>query len=193
MHRLREGLRPAPYLAFRTRDRFRYPDHAIVSGEGGEVARGWHYPPNFGELDSLPYSERIDGFVHAIIGSLLVHPARSLSARDATGWQVRRVLHDAATAGVTDAKMVNYFFAAEKLRRWANMKERNGIVAPLLVPEFLAAAFDLTPAQSQQDALHRALTARLIPAWATSPTTSAHRRWLRQRYDPGWGPPRITI
>jgi hypothetical protein len=44
--------------------------------------------------------------------------------------------------------------------------ESPGRVMPLLVPEFVAAAFGLTTAQSNASELHTALIARLVPAWA---------------------------
>jgi hypothetical protein len=70
------------------------------------------------------------------------------------------------SAGLTDARMLDYFYADERTRKWGTVPERIGTVVPLLVPEFVQAGFGLTAAQRQQDALHNILVAHLVPQWA---------------------------
>jgi hypothetical protein len=62
--------------------------------------------------------------------------------------------------------MLDYLYGVERLRRWGGMSDWAGVASPLLEPQFQRAAFGLSPAQRQSNALHRALTARLVPAWA---------------------------
>jgi hypothetical protein len=93
----------------------------------------------------------------------------SAVARATAMARVRRTLEEALVSGLSDAKVLDYFYAAERLRRWGTTAERCGKVNPLLVPEFIRAAFDLTPDQRRENLLHRAVTARLVPEWKDEP------------------------
>jgi hypothetical protein len=79
------------------------------------------------------------------------------------------VLDHAVRIGLDDARILDYFYAAERLRGRARMNEWQALVVPLLVPEFQRAALDMAPAERLQNALHTAVTARLMPAWANIP------------------------
>jgi hypothetical protein len=65
--------------------------------------------------------------------------------------------------------MLDYFYVAERLRRWGTTGERGGVVSPLLVPSFVRAAFALKPAQRVGNELHRRLVQQLVPEWADVP------------------------
>jgi hypothetical protein len=168
-HRCRDGLRPSTFLAEMPPSGFRTADRVTVGGGGGEIARSSLYPPNFRDLDELPYGERIAGYLEASVTKVVRRQGLSAQARDAAAAQVRRVVLEAVAAGLDDARILNYFHAAERTRRWGSMRESNGLVSPLLIPEFLRAGFDQTPEQHRADALHQAVIDRLMPAWTDVP------------------------
>ncbi len=168
-HRLQEGSRMATYLSTRPPAGLAYPQHIGVSGGAGEIAHGHYYPPDIADLVALPYGRRVESICERLVSRVVRRAGVSPEAKAAAAWQVRRVLDSATTAGLDDAKVLDYFYAAERVRRWGTTAEGNGVVSPLLVPEFLRAAFDLSPEQRRQNALHRAVTGHLIPVWKDMP------------------------
>ena len=168
-HRLSEGMRSPTYLPLRPLDGLFYPDYLAVGGAAGEVAHDLYYPPDLTVLGALPYDERLHKLLE-LLEKRLVHGAGvDLKAQEAARWQLQRVLSAAAKIGLDDAKILNYFFASERLRRWTGTAESNNVVSPLLAPEFVRAALDLTPEQRRGNDLHRAVTARLMPIWSDVP------------------------
>ncbi len=194
-HRQQEGLRPATYLPTRPPEGFRDRESVAVGGAAGEIAHGYYYPSNFADLATLPYRDRVGLFLDHLIAKVVRRPGISSRAQDAASWQVQSVLLAALKAGLDDAKVYDYFYAAERLRRWGTTAEAKGIVTPLLVPEFIRAAFELTPLQRHENALHRAVTARLIPAWAEVPYYERPRGETAPALRPrlGFGPDHETI
>jgi hypothetical protein len=168
-HRLQEGLRMATYVSTRPPDGLGYSEHIGVSGGAGEIAHGHYYPWDIAELVALPYGERIESICERLVSRVVRRSGISHAARDAAAWQVRRVILSATTAGMDDAKVLDYFYAAERVRRWGTTAEGTGVVSPLLAPEFMRAAFDLTAQQRGENALHRAVTERLMPVWKDTP------------------------
>jgi hypothetical protein len=169
-HRCQEGLRPSTYLPKRPPEGLGNVQSVWVGGAAGEIAHGLYHPSDLGELRALPYSERFNLFQKQLAHQLVQRGlGLSNTAREAADWQVGRVLLAAARVGLDDAKVLDYFYAAERMRHWGTTAGANGRVSPLLSPEFVRAALDLTPEQRRDNALHRAVTTRLMPAWAEVP------------------------
>ncbi|MEQ4303876.1 hypothetical protein ABNF97_21265 [Plantactinospora sp. B6F1] len=168
-HRLQEGLRPESYLPTTAPGRIAPAPHLSISGAAGEIAHGHFYPPDHAELAEIRYPERLDAFTERLAGRIVRRLGLSAAARLTSTAQIRRTLDTAFVSGLGDAKVLDYFYLAERLRRWGTTADRAGTIVPLLVPEFIRAAFDITPAQRRDNALHRAVTTRLIPQWRDEP------------------------
>ncbi|MEZ0113151.1 hypothetical protein ABH920_007181 [Catenulispora sp. EB89] len=165
-HRAQDGLRPATSLATAAPSGLTRADYIAVSGAAGEIARGYFYPPDHQEIAALPTAQRLDAYAAKLSKRILRRPGISAAALQTSESAVRADLLAAMSAGLADARMLDYFYAAERTRKWGTVPERIGTVVPLLVPEFVQAGFGLTAAQREQDALHTTLIAHLVPQWA---------------------------
>jgi hypothetical protein len=177
-HDMTEGLRPALYLrngAPRTLIRQRA---VLVGGVGGEFGHAPGYPDDDERLERLPADRRLEAFASALQAKIVLPRGVARQAEADVAAQIATVLAHAAARGVTDAKALDWFYADERLRRWGMVGESHGVVLPLLSQEFLAAAFGLTTAQSNESRLHHTLIERLVPAWTRVPFYSAT---LKQR------------
>ena len=165
-HRAQDGLRPATSLATPAPAGLTRADYIAVSGAAGEIARGYFYPPDHQEVAALPTAQRLDAYAAKLSKRILRRPGISAAALQTSESAVQADLLAAMSSGLADARMLDYFYAAERTRKWGTVPERIGTVVPLLVPEFVQAGFGLTAAQRQQDALHTTLIAHLVPQWA---------------------------
>jgi hypothetical protein len=186
-HRNQEGLRPPTYLPSAAPNGLVAADHILMGGAAGEVAHGYYYPTDYAELSHVPWGNRLDTVAESLGERLVGASGGSVVARATAIARVRRSLEEALVSGLNDAKLLDYFYAAERLRRWGTTAERSGIVSPLLVPEFIRAAFDLTPIQRTENALHRAVTARLVPEWKDEPYYRAPARTVKPAWTPRLG------
>jgi hypothetical protein len=186
-HRYAEGLRPASYLFHTPPASLAGVTHLAIGGAGGEVAHGHFYPRDVLQLDALPLQPKLHAFSNHLQARLVPAAGPAHEARSAVAEQVDRVLRAAVHGGIENATMLDYFYVVERLRRWGTTGERTGVVSPLLIPSFVRSAFALDPAQRLENALHRELVRRLVPAWADvpfftpSPTVSTRRRPAKVR------------
>ncbi|MEV4260725.1 hypothetical protein [Kribbella sp. NPDC049584] len=180
-HRYSEGLRPSSYLFHTPPTSLAGVAHLAIGGAGGEVAHGHFYPRDVLQLDALPLPDKLRAFSNHLQARLVATAGPSDTARAAVAEQIERVLRTAVHGGIENATMLDYFYVVERLRRWGTTGERTGVVSPLLVPSFVRSAFALDPAQRLDNALHRELLRRLVPAWVDvpffkpSPTVSTRR------------------
>jgi hypothetical protein len=168
-HRDQEGLRSPTYAASPAPTGLVSGTRPTIGGAAGEIAKGQYYPSDHAQLGQLPWGDRLDALLEPLGETHLDAWGVSAVARATATARVRRTLEEALIGGLSDAKVLDYFYAAERVRRWGTTAERCGKVNPLLVPEFIRAAFDLTPDQRRENALHRAVTARLMPEWKDKP------------------------
>ncbi|MDX2968164.1 hypothetical protein PWY87_24280 [Kribbella solani] len=175
-HRYGDGLRPSSYLFHQPPSDLAGVDHLAIGGAGGEVAHGHFYPRDVAAIDQLPLHAKIEAFTQRLSSRLVAANGVPAAAREAVETQIRSVLDEAGRSGLQDARMLDYFYVVERLRRWGTTGERSGVVSPLLLPAFSRAAFRLTTSQRLQNALHLELIAQLMPQWTAVPffkTTSA--------------------
>ncbi len=168
-HRGQEGLRPPSYVPFAAPAHLVGAAGPILGGGSGEIAHGHFYPASYEELATLPDGVRLDWAVQHLSPQVITKAGPSAAARATVSAALRSTLRAAFASGLDDACVFDHFYAAERSRRWGTVADRTGNVTPLLLPEFIQAAFRLTPAQRADNALHRALTARLVPQWADIP------------------------
>lgn len=164
-HRTQEALRPASYLPSVASATLPLRDRITMGGAGGEIAHGHYYPADYAQLGSIPWPARVDEIAERLAEKLYGASGASGPARLTTHAAIRATIEDAVRIGLADARALDHFYAAERLRRWGTAGETTGSVSPLLVPEFVRAAFALTPDHRRANALHRAVTARLTPEW----------------------------
>ena len=177
-HDVSEGLRPAVYASNRPPRLLPSSRKVLVSGVGGEFAHAPAYPHDLDQLVRLPPPRRLDAFARSLASHFVLPHGLADHSVAAAFAQIRTVLDHAAARGVDSAKAFDWFYAAERLRRWGLAGESPGRVMPLLTPAFLRAASTLSAAQSTTNALHDALIRRFTPAWADVPYFAAT---LRQR------------
>jgi hypothetical protein len=177
-HDVTEGLRPALYLRNGAPQVLIRQRAVLVGGVGGEFGHAPGYPDDVERLERLFPDRRLAAYAAALQAKIVLPRGVSRQAEADVAAQIDKVLAHAAARDVTDAKALDWFYADERLRRWGMAGESHGVVLPLLAPEFLAAAFGLSTAQSLESRLHHALIARLVPAWSGVPFYSAT---LKQR------------
>lgn len=177
-HDATEGLRPAVYLRNIAPKSLPRQRRLLVSGVGGEFGHAPGYPDDVVRLEGLPERARLDAFARTLTAKVVAPRGLAPASVAAVEEHTRAVIAHAQARGVTDAKVLDWYYADERLRRWGMHGEASGKVMPLLSPEFVRACFGLTTAQSTASALHAALIARLVPAWAEVPFYTAT---LRQR------------
>jgi len=168
-HRYQEGLRPASYLFSPAPDASRPANYVGMSGAAGEIAHGHYYPPDYADIGRLPRTERLDRFTDELCRKAVRSGGIPAVAHAMARQMIRRRLEDAYIHGLEDASMLDHFYATERLRKWSIAGEKTNRLVPLLTPEFIRAAFDLTPDQRRDNALHTAVTDRLIPEWKDVP------------------------
>lgn len=168
-HRYGEGLRSASYLFHAPPRDLAGVSHLAIGGAGGEVAHGHFYPGDVLTLDARPLEGKVRGFADKLQARLVPAAGPADQVRAAVTGQIEQVFREAIQGGFEDAKMLDYFYVVERLRRWGTVGERTGVVSPLLVPAFVRGAFALTPPQRMENALHCALIRELVPQWADIP------------------------
>ncbi|MEV8375017.1 hypothetical protein AB0P21_19935 [Kribbella sp. NPDC056861] len=168
-HRYGEGLRPASYLFHNPPDGLAGVSHLVIGGAGSEVAHGHFYPRDVLALDQHSLETKLAAFTERLQARLVPASGPSSVAKDAVTEQIQRVFREAIQGGLENAKMLDYFYVVERLRRWGTAGERTGVVSPLLIPAFIRGAFSLTAPQRLGNELHRALIKELVPQWADLP------------------------
>jgi hypothetical protein len=168
-HRFSEGLRPSSYIFHTPPGGLANVAHLAIGGAGGEIAHGYFYPRDVLALDRSPLETKLKAFNARLQRRLIPTAGPSAAVRGAVAGQIESVFRDAVQGGFEDATMLDYFYVAERLRRWGSAGERTGVVSPLLVPAFVRGAFSMSTAQRLDNALHRALVRELVPEWADIP------------------------
>jgi hypothetical protein len=168
-HDFSEGMHPAQYLDRVAPMTLAIRSEPIVSGSAGEVAHAYYYPSDIDRLAGLALPRRLDAYVSSLTARVTLPRGLSQVARDAVEQHVQAVVDDAAARGVDSPVVLDWFYVAERLRRWGVTGARFGKVLPLLTPHFVRAGFAQTTAQRKDTALHQALITRLVPQWKDVP------------------------
>lgn len=181
-HQYAEGLRPYSYLHHRAPQYIDLARPVAIGGAGGEVAHGFFYLAGRTELEALPQEQMISRFADGVLRRYSAVDGARPAARALVREQIHTALLDIAARGYEDSTILDIYYLRQRMRRWGSTGERPGTLSPLLAPGFIRACIGLTPAQRQQNLLHRELTRRLAPQWADVPyypaeyTTSAGGR-----------------
>jgi hypothetical protein len=136
----------------------------LVTGHGGELAHGFYY-------DSARLGRELRPATRRRLVRRLERSGRQRhnSAReDAYALylaQVERTLEEGREYGVRGPSLLDYYYLAERLPHRAGLGSRNDRYSACVTPAFVRGSFDLSPRQRTRAALHRAILAKLIPAW----------------------------
>lgn len=168
-HRYSGGLRPSSYLAHSPPATLSATSRPAIGGAGGELAHGYYYPSAFAKIDALPVTERLPAYRDHLMIRLFRIAGSTDAARAEAAVQIDRVLRKGLSLGLSDAGLLDYFYADERLRRFGTTGERRGVISPLLTPAFVQAGFGLLPRQRLDAQLHRGVLKHLVPLWADVP------------------------
>lgn len=155
MARATEGLRPALYLKAAAPAKLLRHRQPLICGVGGEFGHAPGYPDDVVRLEQLPVSRRMAAYAASLQAKIVLPRGLAEHSVEAVSSRIHEVLGHARAHGVVDAKALDWSYADERLRRWGPAGESFGRVLPLLMPEFLSAAFGLSTAQSVDSALQR--------------------------------------
>lgn len=171
-HRFGESLRPSSFLWHQPPSTLCDVTGLVIGGGGGEVAHGFYYPSHSTVASWAGVSD-VDVIVREATEFLDTRLCLRRGLRPKTHTQIVDHFHDVLTtavaAGVSDVRILDYFYLDERLRRWGLIAERLGIVSPLLMPAYVQAALSMRPEERLANQLHLALLDRMIPAWAQVP------------------------
>jgi hypothetical protein len=167
--RYSEGLHPASFLPRVPPTTHARGSRLLVSGVAGELAHGHYYPPDPAAVAGLPVHEQLKVCAAHLRRRLIARHGPSAEARALVTARIDQVLGAAVEAGAQPLVALDVFYMVERLRRWGTSADMADIAIPLLTPAFVRAALGLTPQQRRENALHRALTAHMVPAWADVP------------------------
>ncbi len=173
-HRFSGGLRPPSYLTHAPQS-LRNLEKPVIGGAGGEVAHGFYYPARIATMEALRVTERLPAFRDHLVSRLVPQVGPTQAARAEAAAQIDRVLRVGLSLGLSDAVLLDYFYADERLRRWGMIGERRGLISPLLTPAFVRAAFALGTQDRLSSELHRGVLRHLVPQWADVPFFKAGR------------------
>ena len=143
------------------------PTRPTLSGDGGEIARGFYYP----SPGCSPRSKRAARRASPSGSSRRVaeHAAAHRDAYRAYRAEVERALDEGRRHGLAGAGLLDYFYLVHRLAYRSGLGARGGRYSACLTPAFVRAAFDLTPEQRLEGKLHHDLIARLAPAGSEAP------------------------
>ncbi|MFF1821730.1 hypothetical protein ACFVWG_30785 [Kribbella sp. NPDC058245] len=128
--------------------------YAPVPTEGREVtvAYGTYYPADLLTAEALPLHAKLEVFGRHLETALVPATGPSEAARAAVAIQIEQVLRDAVRGGIEDAKMLDYFYLVERVRRGSMA----GAVSLQLLPQYVRAAFaNAVPAEQHTQPLKR--------------------------------------
>jgi len=113
--------------------------YAPIPTEGAEttVAYGHYYPADLSTVDALPLPAKLQVFGRHLETALVPATGPSEAARSAVAIQIEHVLREAVRGGIEDAKMLDYFYLVERIRRGSTA----GAATPQLHPAFVRTAF----------------------------------------------------
>ncbi|WP_405061830.1 hypothetical protein OG474_09310 [Kribbella sp. NBC_01505] len=81
------------------------------------VAYGYYYPADLPKTDALTLSAKLLVFGRHLETALVPATGPSEASRGAVATQIEHVLRDAVRGGIEDAKMLDYFYLIERIRR----------------------------------------------------------------------------
>jgi len=171
---LHDGMRHAG----KVRGRLQLPPpparRAAISGHGGEIGHGFYY------TNPKKLREAREGGFDGMVERLLTSCRRTHSAAQPHAYELARAefeatLREGMEAGITGPALLDWYYLMDRFAHRSGLASHTQRVTVFSTPAFLEAAFALTPEQRLDAALHREVTARLIPGWADVPYFRAKR------------------
>ncbi|HYJ76828.1 MAG TPA: hypothetical protein VEV65_14570 [Kineosporiaceae bacterium] len=180
--RLLDGTQPASYLPRTPPSGHAAVAKLVVSGIGGEIGHGGYHPPDVAKVEALPEEQQLGAYLQRLT-SRLVGSGTSAATQEAVRNRTEQVLLRGRAVGSLGVGVVDAFYVLERLPSFTAPTVREDTLVPLMTPGFVRAALRQRPEQRRGADLHRALVARLVPAWRDVP-------YFEWSPDPSWRPPR---
>ncbi len=167
-HLLHDGMIAPECLRVAAHVPRREPPSALMTGYGGAIAKGFFYRRS-GWLEQIRSHgdaaalERVERFCRR------KHSAARDDAYVEMRCEVERTLGEGHSHGLDGPSLLDWFYLVERLPHKSGFGSRDAVASVFLTPAFIRAAFDMTPEQRTDNALHRELIGRLVPDWADVP------------------------
>jgi hypothetical protein len=169
LHYVHDAMRQAQEVRTRTSlPRPVTPLRPVLSGHGGELAHGFYYA-NAAQLRQIR-----GGGERAILkrleraGRRYAAAARK-EAYDLYRSELEQVLDEGRALGLAGPTLLDYFYLTQRFAFRSGLGARSGRYSCCGTPAFVRAAFDLTPEERQENKLHLAMIASLVPEWRDVP------------------------
>lgn len=151
-----------------------------VMGKHGEIARGYYYSK----------VGKQKGGVTNWKASLLEYQTsanRDLlrdDVREGAIELIARSIEEVASFGVSGHAALDLFYLHERTRRWASgtiYNQPNKVVTPFFNPDYITAAFHLSPETKQSCAMQRGIVEASMPVWRDVPylVDRGVKKWCR--------------
>jgi hypothetical protein len=158
---------------------FSTKESIAIQGAGGEIAHGNYYA-------SQRWVDKITGMGE---NGPFTRIASYLSSMGCVTPQVQNLVHhqvyeifsEARDLGITGLSQLDYFYLAERFRRWAPIGGNVDRYSPFLAPAFLRASYDLKPEQRFNNTLHTQLIETMVPEWKDVPFFKASPKDVDER------------
>lgn len=134
----------------------------VVTGAAGEIGRGNFYKGAFlGRIRA----EGAAGPWNRLAKLYAFHGGVPRSVNEVVEHGISAVLEDAANYGISDAPVLDYFYFAERLRRWSNASCKVGTLTPLASPAYVRGAFAQPPEAKLEETFHLKIIEKLVSEW----------------------------
>ena len=142
----------------------RLPARAVLGGAGGEIGHANYYT-TARRLEDLKQDGSRAG-VRRLQAYFRTMPGPTEESHQRVDRLVEYWAGVGREFGIDGPTFLDFFYLIERLRRWAPAANSPGSYSLFAVPEFIAAAFQMTPEERLGGQLHVDLLRRLVPAWA---------------------------
>ena len=133
-----------------------------LSGGGGEIVRAHFY----GKAQAGDGMDRVRWFLDtqtSLVSTI------SRGTREACAHDIRAILFEGAMLDLEGPHLLDWFYVRSQQRRRVPTHLSTAIAFPLYTPQMFLAGFRATSTHKAEGGLAAALTARMVPEWATIP------------------------
>jgi hypothetical protein len=150
-----------------------------IQGAGGEIAHGNYYASQRWVDKILSMGE--NGPFTRITSYLSVLGCVPPQVHNLVHQQVYEIFSEAKDLGISGLSQLDYFYLAERFRRWAPIGGNVDRYSPFFAPAFLRSAYDLHPEQRLENSLHTKLIEIMVPEWKDVPFFKASPKDVDER------------
>ena len=143
---------------------------ATINGAGGEISTGFWYLPDLADDSSREMAD--ETIRRRLLGAASPLGSARPDVLERERARLLAVADRGERAGLQGLELCDFLYLMERMPRWATPAYAVGMVTPFLAPDFVTAAFALTPQQKRDRVLHLGLIKRYVPEWTEVPFVS---------------------